>query len=194
MGKLYKGKERQIMFQNIKDVTEISRNRFADSPLGRQATILENLPLNNFEVDKSLGMIDKIYNKQIDCNDSPEKRNPIQNKIDGLQRETEVKKELEKKYPPEQGYTILSEVYLRDENGKIAKDPQTGKARRIDFVVVKDGTVIESIEVTSQTADKHNQLAKENRIRNDGGSYIRDNNGELIKVPESVQTNVERRD
>lgn len=182
------------MFQNIKDVTEISRNRFADSPLGRQAIILENSPLNNFEVDKSLGMIDKIYNTQIDCTDSPKKRNPIQHKIDGLQREAEVKKELEKKYPSEQGYTILSEVYLRDENGKIAKDPQTGKARRIDFVVVKDGTVIESIEVTSQTADKHNQLAKENRIRNDGGSYIRDNNGELIKVPENVQTNVERRD
>ena len=99
-----------------------------------------------------------------------------------------------KKYPPEEGYEIISEAYLRDADGNIVKDPETGKARRIDFVVVKDGKVIDSIEVTSKTADKSDQLAKENRIREFGGNYIRDNNGNLIKIPSSVQTRVERRD
>lgn len=129
-----------------------------------------------------------------DTSDSPEKGNPIQNKIDGLQREAEVKEDLEEKYPPEEGYEIISEAYLRDADGNIVKDPETGKARRIDFVVVKDGKVIDSIEVTSKTADKSDQLAKENRIREFGGNYIRDNNGNLIKIPSSVQTRVERRD
>lgn len=127
-------------------------------------------------------------------NEVSEKGKPIQNKIDGLQREAEVREELVKKYPPEEGYEIISEAYLRDADGNIVKDPETGKARRIDFVVVKDGKVIDSIEVTSKTADKSDQLAKENRIREFGGNYIRDNNGNLIKIPSSVQTRVERRD
>lgn len=127
-------------------------------------------------------------------NDEPEKKSPIQNKIDGLQREAEVRGELEKKYPAEEGYEIVSEVYLRDEDGNIVKDPETGQARRIDFVVVKDGKVVDSIEVTSKTADKTEQIAKEERIRDNGGNYIRDNNGNLIRIPDNVQTRVERRD
>lgn len=70
----------------------------------------------------------------------------------------------------------------------------TGKARRVDFVVVKGGKVVDSIEVTSQTADKKDQLAKESRIRECGGNYVRDNNGNLIEIPSSVHTRVERRD
>lgn len=131
-------------------------------------------------------------NNMTDASDSPGK--PIQNKIDGLQREAEVKKELEEKYPPEEGYKIISEAYLRDADGNIVKDPETGKARRVDFVVVKGGKVVDSIEVTSQTADKKDQLAKESRIRECGGNYVCDNNGNLIEIPSSVHTRVERRD
>lgn len=131
-------------------------------------------------------------NNMTDASDSPGK--PIQNKIDGLHRESEVRDELEKQYPPEEGYEIISEAYLRDADGNIVKDPETGKARRIDFVVVKDGKVVDSIEVTSKTADKSDQLAKESRIRDNGGNYVRDNNRNLIKIPSSVQTRVERRD
>ena len=54
---------------------------------------------------------------------------------------------------------------MRDSEGKIVRDPETGEARRIDFVVVKDGQVVDSIEVTSETADKTGQTAKEERIR-----------------------------
>lgn len=132
--------------------------------------------------------------KKSDISDVLEKGKPIQNKIDGLQREAEVKDELEEKYLPEKGYNIISEAYLRDAEGNIVKDPETGKARRIDFVVVKGGKVLDSIEVTSKTADKSDQLAKENRVRESGGNYVRDNNGNLIKIPSNIQTRVERRD
>ena len=134
---------------------------------------------------------DSLY--MSDTSDSPEKGNPIQNKIDGLQREAEVKEDLEEKYPSQEGYEIISEAYLRDADGNIVKDLETGKARRIDFVI-KGEKVIDSIEVTSKTADKSDQLAKESRIRECGGNYIRDNDGNLIKIPRSVQTRVERRD
>ena len=118
----------------------------------------------------------------------------IKNKLDGLQREREVAEELEKKYPEEKGYTIISEVYLRDKDGNIVKDPVTGEARRIDFVVVKDGKVVDSIEVTSKTADKTSQIAKETRIRESGGNYIRDYDGNLIRIPDNVCTRIERRE
>ena len=98
------------------------------------------------------------------------------------------------KYPPEKGYQIVSEVYLRDKDGNIVKDTVTGEARRVDFMVVKDGKVIDSIEVTSKTADKSEQLAKEERIRDNGGNYIRDNNGNLVEIPSTVHTHIERRD
>ena len=127
-------------------------------------------------------------------NKESEEGKAIQNKIDGLRREDEVEKELREKYPEEEGYEIISEAYLRDENGNIVKDPVTGEARRIDFVVVKDGKVVDSIEVTSKTADKTGQSAKETRIRENGGNYIRDSNGNLIKIPDNVQTRIERRD
>lgn len=123
-----------------------------------------------------------------------EKGEPIQNKVDGLRREEEVEQELKEKYPEEEGYEIISEAYLRDENGNIVKDPETGEARRIDFVVVKDGKVVDSVEVTSKTADKTEQTAKENRIRDNGGNYIKDSNGNLVEIPKDIQTRIERRD
>ena len=123
-----------------------------------------------------------------------EEKSIIQNKEDGLRREKEVLGELQEQYPEEEGYKIESEVYLRDENGNIVKDPITGEARRIDFVVVKDGEAVESIEVTSKTADKTEQSAKETRIRENGGNYIKDTKGNLINIPDTVQTKIERRD
>ena len=61
-------------------------------------------------------------------------------------------------------------------------------------MVVKDGKVVDSIEVTSKTADKTEQSAKEERIREAGGNYIRDNDGNLVEIPSYVQTHIERRD
>ena len=119
----------------------------------------------------------------------------IQNKILGMDREKAVEVELKNKYPEKEGYTILREVYLRDENGNIVKDPETGEARRIDFVVLdKNGNVVDCVEVTSKTADKTSQSAKEQRIRDNGGNYVKLPDGTLAKIPDDVQTRIERRD
>jgi hypothetical protein len=117
----------------------------------------------------------------------------IGNKEEGLRREAEVEEDLKKKYLESDGYEIVKEAYLRDSEGKIVKDPETGTARRIDFVVVKDGQVVDSIEVTSETADKREQTAKENRIREAGGNYIKTADGSLAKFPENIHTQIERR-
>ena len=131
-------------------------------------------------------------------NDSGESRSDIgiRNKEEGCRRERKVEKELEDRYPESEGYKIIKEAYLRDKDGNIVRDPEPPyKARRIDFVVVKDGKVVDSIEVTSKTAPKEAQSAKEERIRENGGNYIKDpDTGELIQIPDSVHTRIERRE
>ena len=108
----------------------------------------------------------------------------IKNKEDGLAREAKALKTLVSKYGDE---FVLREQYLRDNLGRIIKDPITNEARRIDMLVVdKWGKVIRSIEVTSQTADKVNQTQKELRILNhawdNGGAFIKNaNTGKLIE-------------
>ncbi len=128
--------------------------------------------------------------------ESLEKENgsPIKNKVDGLAREKDVADDLKKTYPSEKGYQIVSEAYLRDNKGNIVKDTEKNEARRVDFVVLKDNEVIDSIEVTSKTADKTEQSAKEDRIRAAGGNFIRDDSGNLVQIPSNVKTRIERRD
>lgn len=169
---------------------------------GREVTYPDNYPnsmpdLNSQYYDDMSNECKEnagVNSEKDNGNEISEINKPIQNKIDGLAREKEVSEELEKKYPSEEGYEIASETYLRDADGKIVRDPETGEARRIDFVVIKDEKVIDSIEVTSKTADKTVQSAKEARIRDIGGNYVRDNNGNLVKIPFLVQTRIERRD
>ena len=61
-------------------------------------------------------------------------------------------------------------------------------------MVEKDGIIVKSVEVTSETAPKDLQMAKEQRIRNEGGNYIKDREtGQLIKVPEHIKTELWRR-
>ncbi len=115
------------------------------------------------------------------------------NKEAGCRRECEVEQELDKKYPESKGYDIISEAYLRNENGEIVQDPISGERRRIDFVVVKDNSVVDSIEVTSETADKTQQMAKEERIREAGGNFVRTYDGTLAKLPDHLTTHIERR-
>ena len=148
-----------------------------------------DVPANNRDVDKTS---ENTENKEKD--DVKEVPQVVQNKLDGCRRENEVQEELEKKYPESEGYQIVKEAYLRDKDGNFVTDPETGEKRRIDFVVVKDGKVVDSVEVTSKTAPKEEQLAKEERIKENGGRYIRDNNGNLVEIPSNVKTRVERRD
>lgn len=118
----------------------------------------------------------------------------LPNKEEGLRREKEVLEDLKEKYPERDGYKIESEVYLRDKDGDIVKDKETGESRRIDYVVIKNNKVVDSIEVTSKTADKTEQSSKEERIRENGGNYIKDSDENLIEIPYSIKTRIERRD
>ncbi len=116
------------------------------------------------------------------------------NRVSGAAREEAVASELADKYPAENGYHIERECFLRDETGKITVDPNTGESRRIDFEIIKDGEIVKSVEVTSETAEKTAQLAKEERIRDTGGNYIEDRRtGELVRFAPDVQTEVIRR-
>ena len=116
------------------------------------------------------------------------------NGINGVIREIVAFEELERECPPEDGFHIESECCLRDEDGNIARDPETGESRRVDFVAIKDGEVKRSIEVTSETADKTKQLEKEERIRDAGGNYVTDRKtGELAPYAPGVKTEIWRR-
>ena len=117
----------------------------------------------------------------------------VRNKIAGTGREQKVLRELSKSYPASEGYKVMSECYLRDSTGKILTDPLTGAARRIDHVLTQDGRIVKMIEVTSKTADKTAQIAKEKAIRNIGGNFIKDpETGTLMRIPDGIETIIER--
>lgn len=118
----------------------------------------------------------------------------VDNKINGTRRETEVEVELKEKYPSSEGYQIKKEALLRDSSGKKVVDPSTGTGRRIDFVVNKNGKIVDSIEVTSQTADKTLQMAHEVNVRANGGNYIKFKDGSLLEIPKDLITRIIRRD
>ena len=113
------------------------------------------------------------------------------NRESGEAREDSVRSELVFENP---GSNIQNECCLRDDDGKVVKDSQTGEARRIDFAVIKDGVVEKLVEVTSETADKTAQMAKEARIREAGGNYIKDREtGEFVHIQDNVKTEIRRR-
>lgn len=96
----------------------------------------------------------------------------IKNKVDGDKREAQVLEDLKKENPDAD---IQTERYLRDKNGKIIRDKVTGEARRIDIAIIENKKVTKLKEVTSETADKTKQAAKEKNIRKQAGEvYIRD--------------------
>lgn len=111
----------------------------------------------------------------------------------GSAREDLVMGELRRIFPEDKGFGILKQPYLRDASGAIAHDARTGQARRLDFAVVRRHRVVRSLEVTSQTADKVDQMAKEARIRKTGGTFVKDMaSGEIIRLPAQLKTRVYR--
>ena len=57
--------------------------------------------------------------------------------------------------------------------------------------MVKDGKVVDMVEVTSETAPKRNQLQMEYRIRSVGGNYVQ-YEGRIYRIPDNVETRVRR--
>ncbi|WP_290121706.1 RHS repeat-associated core domain-containing protein [Treponema pedis] len=106
----------------------------------------------------------------------------VENKREGLRREDTLRRILEDIYGKDR---VLTERTLVDANGDKVTAGKKGKqsGRRIDFIVLDDnGNAIKSFEVTSKTAKKGPQVAKENTIRAKGGTFIKDNNGNLVDV------------
>ena len=183
-------------------LTELTKGyeKLSDNELNKSIDLYGILPnkeegLKIESDDSSLAELAKGYEKLSDneLNKSIDLYRILPNKEEGLRREAEVLDNLNKIYREEDGYKIISEAYLRDSEGKIIRDPVTNEARRIDYIIVKDGKVVDSIEVTSETADKTGQIAKENRIREAGGNYIKTADGSLVKIPDNVHTRIERR-
>ena len=94
----------------------------------------------------------------------------IPNKVNGDAREAIALEHLKKQHP---NATILKERYIRDASGKSVRDAFESR-RRLDFVVIEDGKEKGVYEVTSPTADKTAQDLKEERIRNKGGTRIKE--------------------
>lgn len=111
-----------------------------------------------------------------------------QNRIDGARREKAEARAVVKGKPH---LRVQRECYLRDcTTGERVRDDQgplaTDEFRRLDIVVINRGTgsVTRTIEVTSMNAPKADQIAKERRIRANGGLCIRDREtGKLKRVP-----------
>ena len=111
------------------------------------------------------------------------------NQAAGAAREVAEHADLVKANP---GSSVQNQQYLRTADGKIAKDPVTKTGRRLDHVVIKDGKATDVVETTSQNANKNKQLEKEGRIREGGGTYIRDlKTKELINI-QNIPTQIKR--
>ena len=165
----------------MKEVSEVASKKLENSELGKQLS------------PERPNMSKEAYDASLAKKDVKEVGAPIQNKIDGLRREAEVEAELNEQYPAEQGYAIKRERMLCNKDGTPAIDPKTGERRRLDYVVFKDGKVVDMIEVTSPTANKIGQSAKEMRIRENGGNYIKGPDGKPVRIPNNIQTRIERR-
>jgi RHS repeat-associated protein len=112
------------------------------------------------------------------------------NYVAGARRQAGVVAEQKKLYPDA---SVQTEQYLRGADGKILKGPD-GTGRRLDVVVIQDGKVVgHPVEVTSMTADKTAQLAKESAIHNSGTVFVRDRTtGNLVEITGLV-SRLERR-
>jgi len=98
----------------------------------------------------------------------------------GTVRERANAARLAEQYP---GASVQNQVYLRDANGKIVKNPITGSGRRLDHVIIENGSVRTIRETTSMTANKALQQAHEAAVRAAGGVFVRDRiSGNLINV------------
>jgi RHS repeat-associated protein len=104
-----------------------------------------------------------------------------ENAKDGARRNKVGVEQLKSENP---GKGVQTETYLRTEDGKRAIDPQTGEMRRVDAAVIDSNSrTAETYEITGPGVSKATQVAKEGRILDNGGMYIRDRGtGALCKV------------
>ena len=136
------------------------------------------------------GMLDEIEDVSRAAGRAADPAKVRINQFEGVRRETETLADLRVQYP---NARIQSQVYLRTADGKWARDPLTGEARRLDFVVIENGRVLDVVETTSIGARKTEQFRKEQRIRAEGGTFIRDRIDRCLLDACDVQTREDRR-
>jgi len=104
-----------------------------------------------------------------------------ENAITGASRQAKGVEQLVTANP---GKRVQTETYLRTADGKRAKDPLSGEMRRVDAAVIdpKTGTAATK-EITGPGVNKTAQAAKEQRIIDSGGTFVRDRQtGKLCPV------------
>lgn len=174
-------KAKEVLVESLKESGETF---IKETPLKSVLPEIENSSLETLKAQNEveLNSIKEAKISQIELN-----------RENGAFREENAFTDLQKEFPETEGYKIEREQYLRDKEGNIVKDSETGEARRIDIVVQKEGKIVKSVEVTSETAPKELQIAKEERIRQNGGNYILDRDtGRLIELPKNVTTEIWR--
>lgn len=105
--------------------------------------------------------------------------NVLDNARNGLRRERAVAEELAQQYGDD---AVQGQQLLRNAEGAKAVDPLTGTGRRLDAVVIQEGTAVRSVEVTSPTA------SNAARIREAGGTFVRDRNTVRLVNIEDIPT------
>ena len=188
--------------EEIRDIARIQRdinglpNWFKEKdPLGSIDNFEKaDRPLHSMELNRALRDCSKEQNETLSEKIKEIRTEQILKNMElGAMREDQAYSELKEEYPKQKGYNVEREQYLRDIDGNIVKDNQTNESRRIDFIVTKDNVAVISIEVTSKTAPKELQSAKEERIRANGGNFVKDREtGKLVNIPENIKTEVRR--
>lgn len=177
---------------------EISGLQVANEQVAEQGQLREVQEVHWSETDFTEALraqIDTIQQQEAQQASVDEARSQIrENAQKGRLREDIFAEKLQDVYPETQGYEINREASLRDADGNVIRDSREGSYRRVDFAVTQDGQVVDSIEVTSETAPKEAQMAKEKRIREGNDVFIRNSEGELCRLPKSTDTRIERVD
>ena len=178
-------------------IMEISGLEVANEQAVEQGHLREAQEVHLAETDFAetlRAQVDTIQQQEAQQLPIDETRSQVrENAQKGRLREDLVAEKLRDIYPESKGYEVNREASLRDADGNVIRDPE-GSYRRIDFVVTQDGQVVDSIEVTSENATKEAQMAKEKRIRESDEVFVRDTEGELCRLPESVDTRIKRVD
>jgi len=96
----------------------------------------------------------------------------LKNAETGAQRAAKTAEKLAAENP---GKVVQQERTLRDAAGNKVLDPVTGEGRRVDHAVIdQEAGTAKAYETTGDSVDKRLQQKKEERIRDAGGTYIRD--------------------
>lgn len=185
---LYEQKDNKIEINGINNVELNNNNDISKSLLDKPLYENNDLP------DDDMTYLSK-QRDILEVRNFENKDQIVMNRDLGELRQDQVKKELVAMYPQNEGYKIMPERYLYNKDGNFVTDSVTDSKRRLDFVVVNiEKNFVKPIEVTSETADKTKQIEKENRIRENGGNYIKDiDTNNLIEIPHNIATEIWRR-